>query len=115
MTFKKSVLSLALAVTFASASFASTATITSDYSSPKTVSTEIQTMIKKLNLDFTKIDNSTINVKFMVNENNELVVISTGDSQLDQTIKSALNYKEVDTKGLKPYSVYIVPVKFEAK
>lgn len=69
-------------------------------------------MIKKLDLDTKLIENATLKIKFMVNENDELIIISTGDSNLDSIIKNALNYKEVNTKGLRPYQVYIVPVTF---
>ncbi len=115
MTFQKSVLSLALAAALSSSAIASTPISELNYSSTKTVTTEIKSMIEDLDIDYSKVAQSTIKVKFMVNENDELIVISTGDSGLDNTIKSALNYKEVNTEGLKPYSVYIVPVTFKTK
>jgi len=51
----------------------------------------------------------------MINNNDELVVLDTGDSKLDDTIKSALNYREVNSDGLKHFSVYVVPVTFDAE
>ncbi len=79
----------------------------------KTVSKEIKEMIQDLNLDIQKLHNETIKLKFMVNENGELIVISTEESKLDKTLKAALNYKKVDSEGLTPYHPYIVPIKFE--
>ncbi len=48
----------------------------------------------------------------MINEDDELIVIGT-DSNLDNTIKQALNCKQVDNTELKPFNVYVVPVNFE--
>lgn len=112
MDFKKNVISFICAATLTAATYSLPKTI---LTTPTNVTNDIHKMIKKLDLDIKNIDKATLKIKFMVNEDNELIVISTGDSKLDATIKGALNYKEVNTTGLKPYSVYIVPVTFELK
>ena len=109
MTLKKIVLSLGLATLMAVGSMA--APITGPSDTPITVTRDIEAMIKGLELDINKLEDTTIKLKFMVNENDELIIIST-DSDLDQTLKQALNYKQVESAGLKPYSVYVVPVRF---
>jgi len=110
MNLKKSFLSLALAATFTATTIA--APINEGANNTVTVTQDIKSLIKNLDLDYSKIDDTTIKVKFMVNEDDELIVIGT-DSKMDNTIKHALNYKQVDATGLKPFSVYVVPVKFE--
>ena len=105
MTFRKIVFSLGLATLMAVGS-ATAATPAGPTDTPITVTKDIQALIKGLDLDITKIDDTTIKVKFMVNGDDELIVIST-DSAMDSTLKEALNYKQVDASGLKPYKVYI--------
>lgn len=109
MTIQKNLLALVCATAFSIATFANTPELRS---TPVSVTKDIRQMIKKLDLDTKLIENATLKIKFMVNENDELIIISTGDSNLDSIIKNALNYKEVNTKGLRPYQVYIVPVTF---
>ena len=112
MNLKKSVFSLALAATLCAPSFASTVDYGTDKST-NTITTDIRNMIPRMDIDFTTMDAKTIKIKFMVNDKNEIIIISTDKTDLDSAIKSALNYREVSDKGLKPYSVYIVPVTFE--
>jgi len=109
MNLKKSVFSLALAATLCAPSFANNVDFGPE-KAKKSVTTDIKDMIQRMDIDFTKISEETIKIKFMVNDQNELIVISTGESNMDQSIKSALNYQEVAADGLKPYSVYVVPV-----
>lgn len=109
MNLKKSLFSLALAATLCAPTFANNVDFGPE-KAKKSVTTVIKDMIQRMDIDFTKISEETIKIKFMVNDQNELIVISTGDSDMDQSIKSVLNYQEVSTDGLKPYSVYVVPV-----
>jgi len=51
----------------------------------------------------------------MINERNEIIVLSTNNAELDETIKQALNYDKIEEKELKPFEIYIVPVTFAAK
>ena len=108
MTFKKIAFSFGLATLIAVSAMATTGPT----DTPITVTKDIQAIIKSLDLDFKKLEDTTIKVKFMVNKNDELIIIST-DSDMDHTLKQALNYKQVETSGLKAYSVYVVPIRFE--
>ena len=113
MNLKKSVLSLGLAIAVILPSIAS-----SNANAPKASHTAIQEIhnaISLLDIDYRKYSGTEIMVKFMINESDELIILSTGDSDLDQSIKSSLNYKSVKSNELKAYKVYILPVKFEAK
>ena len=112
MNLKKSVFSLALAATLCAPSFANPVNSGTDKST-KSITTDIRDMIQRMDIDFSIMDTKTIKIKFMVNDKNEIIIISTDKTDLDSAIKSALNYKEVSDKGLKPYSVYVVPVTFE--
>lgn len=52
------------------------------------------------------------NVYLMVNNNNELVVVSvtSKDRTLKSIVKSKLNYKEVSVKGIKKGEIYKMPL-----
>ncbi|MCE2612706.1 hypothetical protein LVD13_06960 [Flavobacteriaceae bacterium D16] len=82
------------------------------------VSKELSSKITKL------LENQTISVKedltamvmITINEENEIVVISveTGDANLEQVIKSRLNYEKVDLAPQHAGKLYKVPVRVTA-
>jgi hypothetical protein len=109
MNLKKNLFAVALTASLAIPSFASATTASSEPTNVN-VRSDIKKMIQRMDLDYSKYALESVKLKFMVNENNELIVISTGDSALDSKLKNGLNYKQVDTKGLKPYSIYVVQV-----
>ena len=113
MNFSKIILTAAFTIAISTFSFASTDTKINPTATNKAVTTQIKTMIQKLDIDTETFESKTIKVKFLVNESNELIVLSTGDSDLDKTIKNALNYKEVDTTSVTYNKVYILPVTFK--
>lgn len=113
MNIKKSLLFVACAFLVSTVAFANPLPSLEPENTTKKVTTEIKSILQNLDLDYSKIENQTIKVKFMVNTENEIIVLSTGESELDKTLKSALNYKEIDAEGLKAYSVYVVPVTFK--
>jgi len=55
------------------------------------------------------------NLRLMINENDELIVIDSGTNnvQLDKYIKSRLNYKKIKSVGVDQFSFYFVRVDFE--
>ena len=98
MNLKKGILSLGLVVTIIATSFATaTPHPTESNVASKTVD-EIHQTIEKLNLDVQKFDVDKVNLKFMINENNEVIVLSTGESEIDSSLKGALNYKKVNLR-----------------
>jgi len=54
----------------------------------------------------------TANLSLMLNNSNELIVVSTnaGSTSLDNYLKSKLNYQKIDVKGLKKGEIYKVPL-----
>jgi hypothetical protein len=56
---------------------------------------------------------STAEVSFMINNKNELVIISV-DSNLNEFnsfVKNKLNYKKITTKGIQKGEIYKMPIK----
>ncbi len=88
-----------------------TATANSD-SDPNTntARNEIKTLIQKSNLASELNSDMTVNVTFMVNAKNEIIIMSTDQEKLDRSIKSTLNYKKLKSSDMKVNVTYTLPV-----
>jgi hypothetical protein len=113
MTISKIIFAVAFSVLISSFAFANPNTGLEPTESTKTVTTKIKSIIQNLDIDLNQLESTTVKLKFIVNESDELVVLSTGDSDLDRTLKSALNYTEVNPSDIKYNKVYILPVTFQ--
>ncbi len=73
-------------------------------------------IVSLLGNDISSLSNGSTDIKasikVMLNNNNELIVISTRtkSNSLDLYVKSRLNYKKVDVTGLKKGEVYTIPL-----
>lgn len=81
----------------------------------KNLRTEIVSMLGttvELNLKASSI----AEISFMVNNDNEVVVVSVDSkvSDFKSIVKNKLNYKKIDVKGAKKGEIYRVPVKLKA-
>ena len=75
-----------------------------------TAATEIRDMLKS-SLENQQFDNNTkIFITFILNENNEVLVLSTNDNSLDRVIKNTLNYKVLENLDLENGKKYTLPV-----
>lgn len=54
-------------------------------------------------------------VDFILNETGEIMVLATSHSNLDEWIKSKLNYKKFDFNELETLQKYTLPIVFEKK
>lgn len=71
---------------------------------------QIQKYLTKV--DFTGFikEETKLNITFMVNHQNEIIVVSTSNVNLDNVIKSTLNYKKLDMSNLEYNVLYTLPV-----
>jgi len=114
MRLSKIIFTAIFAIVISSASFAASNMSVNPVETKKEVTKQIKTIIQKLGIDASGFESKTIKLKFMVTESDELIVLSTGESNLDKTLKNALNYKEVkNTANVKYNKVYILPVTFK--
>ena len=113
MKLSKVLFAVTFSILISSFAFANPNTGLEPTESSKKVTTKIQSIIQNLDIDLNQLESKTMKLKFLINENDELVVLSTGDSNLDRTFKHALNYKEVDSTNMKYNKVYILPVTFQ--
>ena len=108
------ILAISLATTFST-----TATEKDNDKESKKVTQELRTEIvsflgSTVQLDIKK--SSVAEISFMVNNKNEIVVISVDskEREFQSIVKNKLNYKKIDVKGAKRGEIYRVPVKLKA-
>ncbi len=80
--------------------------------SPDLTSTrmQIRDMIVKSKISsFIKVE-TTVHVTFLVNQKNEIIVLSTDSDVLDKNLKSVLNYKKLTTSDFKVNETYTLPI-----
>jgi hypothetical protein len=76
------------------------------------VSTQIQKLLN--GLDFNSMSNDeTLKIDFMLNSKGEIIVISTNNKSMDESLKLKLNYKKLNAKNLETFKTYTVPVKIK--
>ena len=96
-------------------SFATVLPASANNEKEPTVKTELRSKIINLLGQHTyKINKQlTAEVSLMLNNENELVVISidSEDDNISQYVKSKLNYKKVSIKGLSKGVIYRIPLK----
>lgn len=80
--------------------------------STKKISTQIHQMLEKNNFDIS--DDLTADVRFTINDKNEMVVlsVSTVNETLEGFVKARLNYKKIE--NAQAGKIYIVPVRITA-
>lgn len=87
------------------------------YPNVKTLRTEIINLIEKP--DLTLIDNAkeTVNLSFLVNSNNEVVVIDadTESEYLENYIKDQLNYQLIKTDYVQKHKIYHIKLIFKKR
>ena len=75
-----------------------------------------QIKTKLQDVDFKEIkDELTVMMKFTINDQNELLVLSTDVPQFDKEIKYKLNYLELEHHGLQSEKIYILPLTFKGE
>lgn len=104
----KSVKSLLAVVCFAMISNFAIAAGTPNNKKPE--GAQIQAYLK--GIDFNKMvkADTKVNISFMINAQNEILVVSTNNKDLDGVLKSALNYKSISVSELEYNKIYTVPV-----
>jgi len=76
---------------------------------------EITELIQDINFDVATLDDETVKVQFMINADDEIIVLQTNNKRVDQTIKNHLNYAQIRENDLEVNKIYIIPVSFQAE
>ena len=79
----------------------------------KTARYEIKKLIQKSNIAASIKNELTVNVTFMVNAKNEIIILSTDQEKLDRRIKSTLNYKKLKSSDMKVNVTYTLPIRLK--
>lgn len=101
---------------------ASTVSITSFASTPDVkpnndLRTEIVNYLDNPSLTVFDNDQMVANILFMVNDENELILVDSGtnNDKLDIYLKAKLNYRRVSSSDVEYYKLYSVKVIFKSK
>ena len=114
MKIKNAILSTAVVLLSTFTLTANDVSAVSSASSSSTVK-EITALIKDINFDLAKLDDQTIKVQFMINADDEIIVLQTNDARVDQKIKNHLNYAQIKKNDLEVNKIYIIPVSFKSE
>lgn len=76
----------------------------------KPVGTQIQSLLKGIEYEKFVSKETKINITFFVNGQNEIIVVSTNNQNLDEILKSTLNYKKLSMNELEYNKIYTIPV-----
>lgn len=98
-----------MAVAFLAPNFANTTPL--NISTSKAVD-EIKELILKIDFDQSTMTIDKAKIYFMINSNNEIIVIQTSSDEIDNKVKSTLNYKTLKNRDLLVNKVYTLPIRF---
>ena len=90
------------------------ATVSEYNSDPLTTSQQLLKHLQKIDISDLEKD-KTVMVHFIINENHEIVVLSTNDEEFDHRMKTCLNYKKLDNSKLFINKDYWLPITFKQK
>jgi hypothetical protein len=76
----------------------------------KTEVNQIQSMLKSIDYGKFLEKETKLNISFFVNDQSEIIIVSTNNENLDSVIKSTLNYRKISLDKLAFNKVYTVPV-----
>jgi len=76
----------------------------------KPESAQIQTILKTIDFERFVLGETKMSISFFINAQNEVIVVSTNNRDLDAVVKSTLNYKKIAVNELEYNKVYTVPV-----
>lgn len=79
-------------------------------SNVKPVRTQIQSLLKGIEYDKFVNKETKFNLSFLINAQNEIMVVSTNNQNLDDVLKSTLNYKKISMNDLEYNKIYTIPV-----
>ena len=80
----------------------------------KRLTKEIHSLLKEN--EFATEKDVIAKVRFMINKNGEIVIVTvdSADENVARFVKGRLNYKKIDTDGLKQGKLYALPLRIEA-
>lgn len=110
MNFKKIFFSILFAVAFIAPNFAH---INPEGNKNPKALDEIKELIMKIDFDQSIMSIKKAKVYFMVNSLNEVIILQTSSSEVDNLIKNKLNYKTLKNRDLLVNNVYTLPLRFE--
>ena len=85
-----------------------------DNKEPKTFKSTFTKVMKSIDLNDYEVPSDRVYIEFMVNEDQEIIVLATSSQELDNVIKERANYKKID-QTLTPFEKYTIKVSIDRK
>ena len=85
-----------------------------DNKEPKTFKSTFTSVMKSIDLNDYNIPSDRLYIEFMVNDDQEIIVLSTSSQELDNVIKERANYKKIE-QTLTPFEKYTIKVSIDRK
>ncbi len=82
-------------------------------SNPTDIRSEIVSLVSKIDISDMEKTYERTYVQFIVNADNEIVVVNVSSKEMASRIKSKLNYKKLKTADVKQNEIYTVPLVFK--
>lgn len=76
----------------------------------KSENTQIRDLLSSVQISNYVKSETKLNISFIVNDKNELIVVSTNNVDLDGVVKNALNYHKITVSELEYNKLYTIPV-----
>jgi len=114
MKIKNAIFSTAVTLLMTVSLFASTPNYPEVKTTSKAVK-EISTLIQDINFDVATLQDQTVKVQFMINSDDELIILQTNNASVDYKIKDNLNYAKLKENDLEVNKIYIIPVSFKSE
>ena len=76
------------------------------------MASEISEILNDVDSDFIQDEETKVKLTFVVNEKNEMVVISTSSKNYDRFLKAKLNYHRISSDNAEQNHIYEVDVVF---
>ena len=84
-------------------------------SKSETLSTQISKLIAGIDLSNMPYDTQRMHVEFIVNNDNEIVVLDVSDPKFEAQIISRLNYQKINAPGVEKNKLFLIPVSMERR
>ena len=98
----KSLFFVAIMASFSQASFAN------DASGPNTPGTIVKQALSSIDLNDLHPNVKSVYVDIMITENDEIIMLGSSAKELNESLKSIINYKAVNTTGLEKMHKYTI-------
>lgn len=76
---------------------------------------ELMELVEDIDLSSMDVSTERVGIQFVINANNEIIVLLVEDSPIASQIKAKLDHKTIESKGAQINQIYTLPITFQKK